>query len=55
MDIGLYEKILREDMANLWKDMGAYENMREFICEIIVEDNLFVFSIIGDLGAKTLN
>ena len=44
----------------MWWYVGTFENMKELVCEIIahgemiVEDNLLIFSIIKDLKARTL-
>ena len=44
----------------MWWYVGTFENMRELVLEIIacgemtIEDNFFIFSTVGDLGAKTL-
>ena len=56
----MYEKVFQEAMADLWKNAAIHENMRDLISEIVargdvtVEDNVFVFSTVGELEARTL-
>ena len=45
MGIGMYEKIPKEDMVDMWKDIGLYENMRELVCEIVAHRELMVEEI----------
>ena len=60
MNYRMYDKIPKKKMVDMWKYIGSFENMKELVCEIvargelIVEDNLFIFSTIGDLGVRTL-
>ena len=60
MDFKINEKIPKTSIEELWQYIGTFENMRKLVCEIIahgeitVEDEFFIFSTVGDLGARTL-
>ena len=58
MDYGMNERIPKTELVEIWRYVGTFENVRELVgvaCgEMIVEDNLFIFFTMGDLGARTL-
>ena len=60
MGFKINEKIPKTSIEELWRYIGTFENIRELVCEIIargeiiVEDEFFIFSIVGDLGAMML-
>ena len=61
MDFTINKKIPKTSIEELWRYVGTFENMRELVCEIIahremtIEDEFFIFSTAGDLGARMLN